>query len=161
MNTFIGQGRTQDIPAQHLAALLVIGRRAAGGVQIEAAELGTQVTLGFVACVDCEWHKERFTLVRGTSGRRARSRSREQGPVQGIGFSKSVFQDGIHFIIAGCGGEGDKATSFQLAQDALTRSLNDKVDIGLGGLGRGVEDETQRCCAIGNTALLHGFIDTI
>ncbi len=131
VQAFIRQRWAQDIPAQHFPPLLVVGCDPAGGMQVERADLAgkvpagkvpdAQVTLRFRDGLGLAQHPHRRALLRRAGGRRARGRGVKQGRVRGIRFAEPFAQDRIHFIIARCGGEGDDAALFQVAQDALTK----------------------------------------
>jgi len=57
----------------------------------------------------------------------------------GCKCKRSLAKSG-HFIIAWSCGEGDDAPLLQVSQDALTGSLNNELDIGLGRVRGGLED---------------------
>ena len=65
----------------------------------------------------------------------------------GIGFAEAFAMHCVHFALSGRGDQGDVAALFQIAQDALTRSLNDELYIFLGGLGSGLEEGRGRFCS--------------
>jgi hypothetical protein len=111
----VGQGRTQDVPAQPFAARLVVGGDARGSLQVEGVGGGAEVALGHGAVVGVEHDADRLALGGWACGRGAGRGSGEQLGEQWVLLAQGLVRYDHDFAVARRGDERDDTAALEEA----------------------------------------------
>jgi hypothetical protein len=135
----VGQRRAKDIFAQGHSALLVVCGDFGSSVKIEPVSLATQVAFGHGAVVRIQHDADGLVLLSPPRGRCAGSGRGQQLGQERIVLAHCLVGHDGDFTVARCRHEGDDPTALEKAENALTRALDDFLDLLLRGPWRGVE----------------------